>query len=155
MYKQDPKLIKDFLMGKESDKIISALEKYGDQELLKLYRKKILNENSDHAKPVPPVDKIVTQEEDILEPSVKLSKNKTSLIHREVKEILKKMGYSEEEVYLLKAGLYKYTKEKHPELSGYKRALKMKEYTTKENIGNINVDAIKVVIAAKSKQDRK
>lgn len=74
-------------------------------------------------------------------------KNKTaSEIHEEVLTMIRDLGYSDEESKIIKAGLYSYTKEQHPDLKNYDRALKMKEYTKKKYIKNIDVEAMKQAI---------
>jgi hypothetical protein len=70
----------------------------------------------------------------------------TSEIHTQVVQMIRDLGYDESESNIIKAGLYNYTKELHPELGGKDRALKMKSYTKKKYIGMIDVQAIKHAI---------
>lgn len=69
--------------------------------------------------------------------------NKAEEIHHEVIKMIQDLGYSEEEAKVYKAGLYAYTKEKHPELNNYNRALKMKSYATQQYIANIDMNAVR------------
>ena len=73
-------------------------------------------------------------------------KQSVSEIHTEVLQMIRDLGYSDEEAKVIKAGLYNMTKEKHPELNGYDRALKMKKYTTKKCIANIDIMALRQAI---------
>ena len=60
--------------------------------------------------------------------------------------MIQDLGYSEEEAKIYKAGLYKYTKEQHPELNNYERAEKMKSYATKKYLDKIDMTAIRQAI---------
>ena len=61
-------------------------------------------------------------------------------------KMIQDLGYSEQESRVIKAGLYSYTKDKHPELSNYERAIKMKSYATQQHIANLDINAIKQAI---------
>jgi hypothetical protein len=71
---------------------------------------------------------------------------KADLIHEDVLKMIQDLGYSSDEAKVVKAGLYSYTKEKHPELSNYERALKMRSYTTQQHIANLDINAVKQAI---------
>jgi len=75
--------------------------------------------------------------------SPKLSSNE---LHNIVIKMIQDLGYSDKESKIIKAGLYNYTKEKHPEMNGNERAQKMKEYTTKKYIADIDILAIRQAI---------
>ena len=72
--------------------------------------------------------------------------SKSSIIHETVLSMIRDLGYSEEESKIIKAGLYKYTKDTHPELNNYERALKMKGYVTLNHIKKIDIEAMKKAI---------
>jgi hypothetical protein len=55
------------------------------------------------------------------------SQRPSSDIHIEVVDIIKKMGYSEEDARFIKAGLYQSVKDKFPDVSNVQKALKLKE----------------------------
>ena len=55
-------------------------------------------------------------------------------VHMEVTEIIKKMGYSEEDARYIKAGLYQMVKDKFANLSNMQRAIKLKEVATPEEV---------------------
>lgn len=55
-------------------------------------------------------------------------------VHMEVTEIIKKMGYSEEDARYIKAGLYQMVKDKFSNLSNMQRAIKLKEVATPEEV---------------------
>jgi hypothetical protein len=55
-------------------------------------------------------------------------------VHAEVIEIIKKMGYSEDDARYIKAGLYQMVKDKFANLSNMQRSLKLKEVTTSEEV---------------------
>ena len=76
-------------------------------------------------------------------------------IHKEVIVMIQDLGYSEEEAKIIKAGLYNYTKNEHPELNSYNRAMKMKEYTTKNHIANIDIMAVRQAIEIHYKNKNK
>lgn len=81
----------------------------------------------------------------------------TSDIHNDVIQLIRDMGYSEEDTIALKAGLYRYTKDQHPELNGRDRALKMKSYVKKKYLNMIDVEAVKnaIRIGRENKQKQK
>ena len=72
--------------------------------------------------------------------------SKSDEIHKEVIKMIQDLGYSEQEARIIKAGLYTYTKDKHPELTNYERAVKMKSYATQQHIANLDINAIKQAI---------
>ena len=55
------------------------------------------------------------------------SQRPSSDIHIEVVDIIKKMGYSEEDARFIKAGLYQLVKDSFPDVSNAQKALKLKE----------------------------
>lgn len=55
------------------------------------------------------------------------SQRPSSDIHIEVVNIIKKMGYSEEDARFIKAGLYQLVKDSFPDVSNAQKALKLKE----------------------------
>ena len=55
------------------------------------------------------------------------SQRPSSDIHIEVVDIIKKMGYSEEDARFIKAGLYQLVKDNFPDVSNVQKALKLKE----------------------------
>ena len=73
-------------------------------------------------------------------------KSKSTLMHEKVLSMIRDLGYSDEESKIIKAGLYRYTKENHPELNNYERAVKMKDYVTLKHIKNIDIEAMKNAI---------
>lgn len=75
------------------------------------------------------------------------SGKETSKIHEEVIKMLQEMDYSEEDAKIIKAGLYSYTKEQHPELTGLERAKKLKSYVKKKYIKMIDQEALKEAIS--------
>ena len=79
----------------------------------------------------------------------------SSEIHEQVIVMIQDLGYSFEEAKIIKAGLYRYTKNEHPELNSYDRALKMKQYTTEQHIANIDIMAIKQAIDIHYQQKEK
>jgi hypothetical protein len=72
--------------------------------------------------------------------------SKADSIHQEVIKMIQDLGYSEQEARIIKAGLYSYTKDKHPELSNYDRAVKMRSYATQQHIANLDINAIRQAI---------
>ena len=66
--------------------------------------------------------------------SVSRKNKESSDIHAEVVEIIKKMGYSEDDARYIKAGLYNKVKENFANLGNMQRALKLKELTTQEEV---------------------
>lgn len=78
--------------------------------------------------------------------SVSREFSKADEIHKEVIKMIQDLGYSEQEAKIIKAGLYTYTKEKHPELTNYERSVKMRAYTTQQHIANLDINAIKQAI---------
>jgi hypothetical protein len=58
----------------------------------------------------------------------------SSNIHDNVVKMFKDSGKSEEEARVMKMALYKYTKDKHPELNNLDRAKKMMEYAEDNSI---------------------
>ncbi|NBW57939.1 hypothetical protein EBR43_09220, partial [bacterium] len=58
----------------------------------------------------------------------------SSLLHDQVVKIFMDEGDSEEDARVKKMALYKYTKDKHPELNNLDRAKKMKEYAEDSGI---------------------
>ena len=78
--------------------------------------------------------------------SVSREFSKADELHKEVIKIIQDLGYSEQEARIIKAGLYSYTKDKHPELSNYERSVKMKSYATQQHIANLDINAIKQAI---------
>jgi len=74
-------------------------------------------------------------------------KQSSSDIHSEVIEIIRNLGYSEDDARVLKAGLYALVKQTHPELKNYERALKMKEYAkNKKYLAKIDISEVKKAI---------
>lgn len=71
------------------------------------------------------------------------SASKSEEIHAEVIKMIQDLGYSLEEAKTIKAALYTYTKQKHPELSNYERAVKMRSYTTQQHIANLDIESVK------------
>jgi hypothetical protein len=65
-------------------------------------------------------------------------KNKPSSdVHFEVIELIKKLGYSEDDARYIKAGLYQQIKNDYPDLSNIQRAIRMKELTTSDVVKKI------------------
>ena len=62
--------------------------------------------------------------------------------------MIQDLGYSAEESKVVKAALYKYTKDQHPELSNYERAVKMRSYTTQQYIANLDIKSVKQALEA-------
>lgn len=58
----------------------------------------------------------------------------SSNIHDAVRKMFVDSGKSEEDARILKMALYKYTKDKHPELNNLDRAKKMMEYAEDNSI---------------------
>jgi len=81
--------------------------------------------------------------------------NKAEEIHNEVVKMIQDLGYPVDEAKIIKAGLYSYTKKEHPELNNYERALKMKSYTTKNHIANLDINAVKQAIKIKAENEKK
>lgn len=69
-------------------------------------------------------------------------------IHAEVIKMIQDLGYSLDEAKTIKAALYSYTKQQHPELSNYERAVKMRSYTTQQHIANLDIESVKQALAA-------
>ena len=84
-------------------------------------------------------------------------KNKPSSdIHTEVIEIIKKMGYSEDDARFIKAGLYQMIKDKYPNLSNMQRAIKLKEMTNKEEVEKMSKHLPKLKeLVVKAREQRK
>lgn len=84
-------------------------------------------------------------------------KNKPSSdIHSEVVEIIKKMGYSEDDARYIKAGLYQMVKDKYANLSNMQRALKLKELTTQEEVEKMSKHLPKLKeLVTKAREQRK
>ena len=40
-----------------------------------------------------------------------------------------------------------YTKQQHPELSNYERAVKMRSYTNQQHIANLDIESVKQALA--------
>ena len=82
--------------------------------------------------------------------------NPASIIHTEVIDMIKKLGYSEEDARFIKAGLYQMVKEKFDGLSNMQRALKMKELTTEDEVKKIEKHLPKLKeIVSKAIEQRK
>ncbi len=60
--------------------------------------------------------------------------------------MIQDLGYSLDESKVIKAALYSYTKQQHPELSNYERAIKMRSYTTQQHIANLDIKSVKQAI---------
>ena len=65
------------------------------------------------------------------------SNKPSTVIHDEVVELIKKMGYSEDDARYIKAGLYQIVKEKFANLSNMQRANKLKELTNEDEVKKI------------------
>lgn len=73
--------------------------------------------------------------------------SKGDVIHKETIEIIRNLGYTEEEAKILKAGLYAMVKQQHPELNNYDRAIKMKEWASKKKyLASIDIEEVKKAI---------
>ena len=82
--------------------------------------------------------------------------NPSSIIHNEVIEIIKKMGFSEDDARYIKAGIYNEVKVKFENLSNVQRALKMKELTTSDKVKTVAKDLPKLKEAVnKAREMRK
>ena len=68
---------------------------------------------------------------------------KADKIHEEVVKMIQDLGYPIDEAKAIKAALYKYTRNQHPELNNYERAEKMKSYATKKHIADLDPNAVK------------
>lgn len=73
--------------------------------------------------------------------------SKSEEIHTEVIKMIQDLGYALDEAKTIKAALYSYTKQQHPELSNYERALKMRSYTTQQHIANLDIESVKQALA--------
>jgi hypothetical protein len=73
--------------------------------------------------------------------------SKAEEIHTEVIKMIQDLGYSLDEAKTIKAALYSYTKQQHPELSNYERAVKMRSYTTQQHIANLDIESVKQALA--------
>ena len=62
--------------------------------------------------------------------------------------MIRDLGYDESESNIIKAGLYRYTKDLHPDLGGKERAIKMKSYVKKKYINEIDINTLKQAIQA-------
>jgi hypothetical protein len=72
----------------------------------------------------------------------------SSNIHDEVVKKFMDDGKSEEEARIMKMALYKYTKEKHPDLNNLDRAKKMKEYSDESSIlKKLDLDNVRKIYA--------
>jgi len=72
----------------------------------------------------------------------------SSNIHDEVVKKFMDDGKSEEEARIMKMALYKYTKEKHPDLNNLDRARKMKEYADESSIvKKLDLDNVRKIYA--------
>ena len=85
------------------------------------------------------------EEEKEKEKEVKVSLS-VSDIHEQVINMIRDLGYSEDEANVIKAGLYNYVKTEHPDLNAKARAEKMKNYVTKKHIATIDIMALKQAI---------
>lgn len=74
------------------------------------------------------------------------AKLSASDIHQQVINMIRDLGYSEDESKVIKAGLYNYVKTEHPDLNSKARAEKMKDYVTKKHIASIDIMALKQAI---------
>jgi len=63
----------------------------------------------------------------------------SSDVHSEVIDVIKKLGYSEDDARYIKAGLYQQIKDKFPNLSNMQRAIKMKELANADEVKKIAV----------------
>ena len=74
------------------------------------------------------------------------TKLSASDIHKQVIDMIRDLGYSDDESKVIKAGLYNYVKTEHPDLGSKARAEKMKDYVTKKHIASIDIMALKQAI---------
>ena len=80
----------------------------------------------------------------------------SSTLHDEVVKIFMDNGKSEEEARIMKMALYKYTKDKHPELNNLDRAKKMREYADESSIINkLDLDTSRKIFEEVSKSKQK
>ena len=80
----------------------------------------------------------------------------SSSLHDEVVKIFIDNGKSEEEARIMKMALYKYTKDKHPELNNLDRAKKMREYADESSIVNkLDLDTSRKIFEEVSKSKQK
>jgi ankyrin repeat protein len=80
----------------------------------------------------------------------------SSSLHDEVVKIFMDNGKSEEEARIMKMALYKYTKDKHPELNNLDRAKKMREYADESSIINkLDLDTSRKIFEEVSKSKQK
>ena len=80
----------------------------------------------------------------------------SSSLHDEVVKIFMDNGKNEEEARIMKMALYKYTKDKHPELNNLDRAKKMREYADESSIVNkLDLDTSRKIFEEVSKSKQK
>lgn len=80
----------------------------------------------------------------------------SSTLHDEVVKIFMDNGKSEEDARIMKMALYKYTKDKHPELNNLDRAKKMREYAEESSIINkLDLDTSRKIFQEVSKSKQK
>ena len=80
----------------------------------------------------------------------------SSSLHDEVVKIFIDNGKSEEDARIMKMALYKYTKDKHPELNNLDRAKKMREYADESSIVNkLDLDSSRKIFEEVSKSKLK
>lgn len=85
------------------------------------------------------------------------SQRPSSDVHMEVVDMIKKMGYSEEDARFIKAGLYQLVKDSFPNLSNMQKALKLKEKAeNKDEVKKMAVHLPKLKeIVTKAREQRK